>query len=233
MIFGLEHIVSAGLMTLASAYGCPQVAPGPVVMQTRNGTPKYFYHLPSAQLATLNTGGAKPQHLGPNYVIGGLTHGKINTTYSIQISGKPMPGGTYCVSVEQITVTLDYQPDVYIASEYRPGSCQYNVTLQHEVQHVNLELITLNEFIPRIQAHIRQTVQSLPPLQPMTERDIPRARDWIGAQVNNAVQQSLAQMMQVRDSRQGGIDTPQEYARLAQACAHEPNPIIHPSQRRR
>jgi len=234
MIFGLEHIISAGLMTLAGAYGCPQMAAGPVIMQTSNGTPRYYYHIPSAQLATLNTGGAKPQHLGPNYVIGGLTHGKINTTYSIQMSGKPMPGSSaYCVSIEQITVTLDYQPDVYIASEYKPGSCQYNVTMQHEVQHVNLELITLNEFIPRIQAHVRQTVQSLPPLPPTQAQDVPRVRDWISAQVNTAVQQSLAQMIQVRDSRQGGIDTPQEYARLAAACAHEPNPIRMPNQQYR
>ncbi|MDY0008904.1 MAG: hypothetical protein RBS08_04290 [Bdellovibrionales bacterium] len=228
MIFGLEHIISAGLLALASggAQACPATPPATVVMQTRNGTPKYYYHVPSSQLPHINTGGSKPKHLGPNYVIGGLTHGKIGTGYQIEMMAQPMPGrGTHCVSVKQITVTLDYQPDVYIASEYRPGSCHYNVTMQHEVQHVNLELITLNEFLPRFQSHISRTLASMPPLQPVTQQDLPRVREWIGAQVNTAVHQVLAQMMQVRDSRQGGIDTPQEYDRLARSCAHEPNPI--------
>ena len=234
MIFGIEHIITAGLLTLTSGgYTCPAQPAPTVVMKTRNGTPKYYYNIPSAQLQNIQTGNAKPNHLGPNYVIGGLTHGKIQTEYSTDMYVAPVGGNAHCVSVKQITVTLDYQPDVYIAAEYRPGSCHYNVTMQHEVQHVNLELITLNEFLPRFQSNIQQALFSMPPPRPVPAQNVPQVQQFIQARVSQAVQQVMEQMIRVRDSRQGGIDTPQEYARLQQQCAHEPNPIAFPGQQHR
>lgn len=234
MIFGLEHIISAGLMTLASNFACPQVQPGPVYIQTRNGTPKYFYHLPSAQLGNFSIDTTFSKHDNEIYVVGGVTQGKILISRQIQMTIMSMRGAdAHCASVKQIQVVLDYQPDVYIANEYKPGTCRYNTTMQHEVQHVNLDIITLNEFIPRIQAAIQRAVNNMPPMQPVTKNQLPLLQEWIGQQVQAAAQAAIAEMDQVRRNRHQRIDNREEYTRLSNACAHEPNPIPIPRQQTR
>ncbi|MFN7113754.1 MAG: hypothetical protein ACK4PK_05275 [Alphaproteobacteria bacterium] len=234
MIFGLEHVVSAGLMTLASIYSCPQTQPGQVAIQTRNGTPKYYYHIPSAQLGNFQIDTTFSKHDNEIYVVGGVTHGKILISRQVQMLTHSMRGvNAHCVSVGQITVTLDYQPDVYIATEYKPGTCRYQTTMQHEVQHVNLDIITLNEFIPRIQSYIQRAVNSLPPMQPVQQHQVPQMQEWIGMQVEQAAKQALSEMDQVRRARHQRIDSREEYTRLSRACAHEPNPIPVPGQQYR
>jgi hypothetical protein len=233
MIFGLEHIVGTGLLMLASI-SCPQTQPAQVEIQTRNGTPKYYYHVPSAQLGNFQIDTTFSRHDNEIYVVGGLTHGKIIISRQVQLLTHSMRSAdAHCVSVGKVTVVLDYQPDVYIATEYKPGTCRYQTTMQHEVQHVNLDIITLNEFIPRIKAYIERAVHGIPPMQPVQQNQVPRVQEWIGQQVEQAAKQALAEMDQVRRARHQRIDSREEYTRLSRACAQEPNPIPLPAQQRR
>lgn len=234
MMFGLEPILAAGMLTLASAQACPQSPPPPVQIITRNGTPKYYYHLPSAQLGNFQIDTTFQPSPNTIYAVGGLTNGKVLISRQMQIQTlSDTRRNQHCVSIAQVIVTLDYQPDVYIASEYAPGTCRYQTTMQHEVQHVNLDIITLNEFIPRIQAYIQHSLATLPPMQPVPQNMIPQVQEFAGQRVEMAAQQALAEMDQVRRARHQRIDNAQEYDRLSRACAHEPNPIAVPGQQYR
>lgn len=232
MIFGLEHILGASMMTLASMGGCPQKAPPPVQIVTRNGTPKYYYHLPSAQLGGFQIDTTFQPSPNTTYVVGGVTKGQVVMSRQMQIETlSNARTNQHCVSVSQIVVTLDYMPDVYIASEYKPGTCRFQTTIQHEVQHVNLDIITLNEFLPRIQAYIQQSLATMPPMQPVPRNMVPQVQEFIGKRVEAAAQRALAEMDQVRRGRHERIDNAAEYDRLSRACAHEPNPIRMPGQK--
>lgn len=226
MMFGLEHILSAGLLSLASMQACPQSPAPPVQIVTRNGTPQYYYHMPSAQLGGFQIDTTFQPSPNTTYVVGGVTNGKVLISRQMQIQTlSNTRTDQHCVSITQVVVTLDYQPDVYVASEYRPGTCRFNTTIQHEVQHVNLDIITLNEFIPRFQAYIQRALATLPPMQPVPQKMIPQMQEFIGQQVEVAAQQALAEMDQVRRGRHQRIDNAQEYDRLSRSCEHEPNPI--------
>lgn len=233
MIFGLEHVLGASMMVLASAYGCPQGPPPQVQIFTKNGTPRYFYHVPSATLgqAQIDTT-FTPIDRDSVYVVGGLTQGNVTISRQLQMQTATRRGSDQnCVSATQVNVTLDYQPDVYIASEYKPGTCRYQTTMEHEVQHVNLDIITLNEFIPRIQSYIQQALISMPPIPPVPQQMVPQVQEMIGKRVEQAAQQALAEMDKVRKARHQRIDNALEYNRLSRACAHEPNPIPMPGGR--
>lgn len=235
MIFGLEHLLAAGMLTtLVNAPTCPPPPVPPVQIVTRNGSPKYYYHVPSAQLGSFQIDTTFQPSPNTSYVVGGVTHGKVLISRQMQIQTlSNSHADQHCMSIAQVVVTLDYQPDVYIASEYQSGTCRFNTTMQHEVQHVNLDIITLNEFIPRFQAYIQNALATLPPMQAMPKQMMPQVQEFIGMRVEAAAQQALAEMDQVRRGRHQRIDNAQEYDRLSQACAHEPNPIAMPGQQYR
>lgn len=234
MMFGLEHILSAGLLSLASVQACPQPPVPPVQIVTRNGTPQYIYNVPSAQLGGFQIDTTFQPSPNTTYVVGGLTNGKVLISRQMQIQTMSNTrANQHCVSITQVVVTLDYQPDVYVASEYRPGTCRFNTTIQHEVQHVNLDIITLNEFIPRFQAYIQNALATLPSMPPVPQNMVPQVQEFVGQRVEAAAHQALAEMDQVRRGRHQRIDNAQEYDRLSRACEHEPNPIAMPGQQYR
>jgi len=76
-------------------------------------------------------------------------------------------------------------------------------------------------------------VNNMPPMQPVTKNQLPLLQEWIGQQVQAAAQAAIAEMDQVRRNRHQRIDNREEYTRLSNACAHEPNPIPIPGQQTR
>jgi len=105
---------------------------------------------------------------------------------------------------------------VFVASELATEPCQHDVTLSHEMKHVEVFRQTLDRVARDL------------------ERDLPEA---IGAELRHAknpgelqqrlvvaVRDYLAQFMSERqrrlDEEQAQVDSPEEYARLSNACGH-------------
>lgn len=125
--------------------------------------------------------------------------------------------GSRACGTPQLRVELSMQPvTVFVASELATESCQHDVTLSHEMKHVEV---------------FRQALDSA---ARDLERDLPEA---IGAELRRAknpgelqqrfvvsVRDYLAQFMGERqrllDEEQAEVDSPEEYARVSNACGH-------------
>lgn len=226
MMFGLETLATAGLSLLMNVSSACGNAPPPVVeIFTKNGQPRYHYNRSSAELSGYHIDTTFARAAGETYTVGGLTQGKLTISRNMEFALQRLPGGNACLTVTRVQITVDYTPDVFIAREYRPGTCRYNVTMEHEVQHVNIDIYTLNEFIPRIKYNVQQIVNGMPPQGPIAERDIDRVKQRMADTAAQGAHTAIGAMDQARHARHQRIDTREEYIRLSRACAHERNPI--------
>lgn len=147
----------------------------------------------------------------------GLTAAAFGYSADIELNAVDDRRGSGTCGMPRLRVELSMQPvTVFVASELATGSCQHDVTLSHEMKHVEVLRQTLD-----------RAARDL-------ERDLPEA---IGAELRHAknreeleqrlvvsVRDYLAQFMGERqrllNEAQADVDSPEEYARVSNACGH-------------
>ena len=147
----------------------------------------------------------------------GLTAAAFGYSADIELNAVDDRRGSRTCGMPRLRVELSMQPvTVFVASELATGSCQHDVTLLHEMKHVEVLRQTLD-----------RAARDL-------ERDLP---EEIGAELRHAknpeelqqhfvvsVRDYLAQFMGERqrllDEAQADVDSPEEYARVSNACGH-------------
>jgi len=147
----------------------------------------------------------------------GLTAAAFGYSADIELNAVDDRRGSRTCGMPRLRVELSMQPvTVFVASELATGSCQHDVTLSHEMKHVEVLRQTLD-----------RAARDL-------ERDLPEA---IGAELRHAknreeleqrlvvsVRDYLAQFMDERqrllNEAQADVDSPEEYARVSNACGH-------------
>jgi hypothetical protein len=147
----------------------------------------------------------------------GLTTAVFGYSTEIELTAVDDRRGWRACGMPRLRVELSMQPvTVFVASELATQSCQHDVTLSHEMKHVEVFRQALD-----------RAARDL-------ERDLPEA---IGAELRHAknpgelqqrlvvsVRDYLAQYMGARqrplDEEQAEVDSPEEYARVSNACGH-------------
>jgi len=146
----------------------------------------------------------------------GLTTAAFGQNTDIQLSGADDRGDSRACGVPRVRIELSMQPViVYIASELAAQPCQRAVTLSHEMKHVEvfreaLELAARDlarDFPVAIGDQLRTATNS----DELQKRFVISTRDY------------LAQFMRDRermlDESQAAVDSSEEGARVASACA--------------
>ncbi|MFZ4537722.1 hypothetical protein [Propionivibrio sp.] len=167
-------------------------------------------------------------HLGsalarPGKQILGLTRGNASVRFASNISLYVDRTGRWECASPQLTVTLGFSPmTVYVAKEFPEGSCAYKEIYQHELRHVK----AYQAHLAGIEKEVTDTLQ----------RRFDGGSIWRGP-----VGQSSAQLRRELDERwlpyirreigradeaQALIDSPEEYARVADSCNGEIRKLI-------
>ena len=116
----------------------------------------------------------------------------------------------------RVRVELSMQPmTVFVASELGGAPCQYEVTLSHEMKHVEVFRAVLEEtardlereFPAALDAELNRAKTG----KEMQQRLVVTIRDYLA--------QFMAERQQLLDARQAEVDSPEEYARVSTACA--------------
>ena len=127
-------------------------------------------------------------------------------------------GDAYCFWITGFDVTLRYKRvDVYVAREYKQGSCAYNAILDHEQEHVRVARRNLLEYAPRI----RSTLTSLlipTGAEPVMVPSVEQAKVEVRAISDELLKPVYEEMVQSLHDGQAALDTPQEYARVRSRC---------------
>ena len=197
----------------ATAAGCraPRSAPDfDVQVNIDVGEPAVHNHLSKAQLGTSNLHGQRAQVLG-NAQAG------LELRWSIQYQVREWRN-VYCFWTASATVEISYrQLDVNIASDYEPGSCQYEAILDHEFEHVAVAQNILQPYAQQI----RQALTSLaiPTAHlPATANSPEIAREEVEEVFRRTLFPVRDQMSQLLEQQQAEVDTIENYRRTWRRC---------------
>jgi len=147
----------------------------------------------------------------------GVMQGNVDLSWHINYKIEEYRDGV-CFWVTSVDVQLAYrQLDVHIASEYEPGSCQYEAILDHEKEHVTVARRIMSPYAQQIRASL--TTLSIPTPDLPSVADSP---EEARAQVNEVFRRQLMpvrkRMFLVLRARQAEVDTRENYGRTFRQC---------------
>lgn len=198
----------------ATAYQCPQPPDTRVHVNVKNEYAKVNYRFDHDRTALnkLATGMATT-HKGS---VLGLTVSRYGLKTQTQQQLVKADNGLTCLWIRRVDATL-YIPDttIYIASNYKQGSCQYNAVLEHEQEHVRLTRNLLPGFSSRLEQELKAQLGRINPV-------VTRAPDNASRIVQREIEKSMGAFMQrlenERDRANAHIDTEASYNRTAARC---------------
>lgn len=209
----LGLLAASGAARAQSSLACPWVPVSPQVDFSGffPGQPAIDQGLAPRQIAERAT-----LPLGKGWTVGGLTAGRYETALEAAVQLMPLPDGTACAQVAAVTGKLTYTDfTVFIARTYAPGSCQYEVTLAHEMEHVAIHRETYERYLPLVQARLEEAARTLPPVR---VRHRGEAAPLAIARLQEAINPLLAAMDGEAKRRNAEIDSPANYRRLTTRC---------------
>jgi len=153
----------------------------------------------------------------------GITYAE--STYGAEAQSMAMTArGGYCVYLTNVDVDFGWRRmQVYIASEFQPGSCEYNSVLDHENQHVSINNAVLKEFAPRFRAEVERILRTQ---QPVFSRNAEAGMDLALKAVNSGMSQMLSQFQNALAARNAPLDSASNYDATGKLCANwnQPRP---------
>lgn len=224
MIPGLHKAALKAVYILAAAAGmCRAPAPPTVHMDFVDTPPIQRNDLSSRQLGSFQISTTFSHSRNEIFTVGGLTLSDFSPEYLIDFDAIPDDiSGWPCLSVKAINITVKYAPTIYVASDFKPGTCRFDSTLQHEARHVNTDIITFNELLPVLRQAVQDAADQLGATGPVKPDDVVAARDKMVDRLKGALVAKADEIEKIRFSRQQMIDTRQEYLRMTKLCADEP-----------
>jgi hypothetical protein len=222
-MWALSQLTLPAAYLLAATGVCAAPPPPVVEMEFINTPPVERNDLSAQQLGGFHISTTFSHSRNEIFTVGGLTLSDFSPEYLVGFSGPADPAtGWPCLSVKEVKIRVTYTPTIYIASEFGSAGCRYKTTLQHEVRHVNTDIITFNEYLPALRQAVQNAASKVGAVGPLKPENILRERDKMVDKLKAALEAKVDEMEKIRFNRQQAIDTRQEYLRTSALCQDEP-----------
>ncbi|MEZ0225190.1 MAG: hypothetical protein ACAH83_11595 [Alphaproteobacteria bacterium] len=246
MGFDPVSMMAAGYI-LAAVEGCPaQEAPGfeiqfqeapPTIDESRTSA-ELTASQQAFQVAAANSDNPLSQYVARDqqlqeqklsvegaWFTGGYTQGRLASQYMISYKVlNRIEGGTQsaCVYIDKVVLSLSYNPEIYIASEWSSHPCAHHVINAHEHNHVSRDLWAISQFLPRARLLMTNYLSQLGGEGPLEADQTQAGADALEAKVTEKITTALFPPLEVlRAQLQHDIDTAENYKREEAQCPPE------------
>lgn len=128
-------------------------------------------------------------------------------------------GGTACLWVQGATIAVELgERTIYLARELARDDCRARVTLAHEREHARIDDRILDRHLPQVRRAVAQAIARIGVVGPIDAREIEAEQARIGAELERAFRQQMANLEKQRERDQAAIDTPESYRKIAGQC---------------
>ena len=219
MIPGISSLSLSTGYVLAGLLSCDlQTAPD-INVQFKNTPLKIDNTKSSADLSQKKTHSLSPQYGSEFPIVSGVTSGNFQIGYNAKLAISSFPSSNdACLWVKAVNITVIYVPTVYISSDYEPGSCQYDITEEHEKHHVNIDIITINEFLPYIRKTAENVVSTWHGIGPVNKNKLKSHKTALLKPLADALKKVTDSLQKTRNLRQQQVDSRREYRYASTAC---------------
>jgi hypothetical protein len=186
-----------------------QLRPTEVHVTTTPVTYNTDLSLPTARLTDMAA-------TGSGRLVHGLTRTNMRSLVTVGSNGITNPfTGRHCLR-PIVDVRLAFEPmTVFITSDQRQGSCQFDVTMRHELQHVSVYTTFLDTAAAEVEQYLKRHFGNRIYYFESAEEAQKRMSEETSQRVGPFVEEA---MNRVRDL-QAPLDTPDEYLRLERSCS--------------
>lgn len=95
--------------------------------------------------------------------IHGLTDMSPHLTTMTEVQQVQLEDGAVCFLPHILEIKMWYEPTVYISQSLQNGTCRYNITVRHELTHLDLGHHALYVFAKSLKKSVPHILSSVPP----------------------------------------------------------------------
>ena len=154
---------------------------------------------------------------GPRGRILGVANTGLDFGWRVEFAWRP-EAEAFCFWVRRTELTIHHpSPDIYVAREYRRGTCPYRAVVAHERQHIRTSRELINRYIPRLRWVL--TSLRIPTGQrPVLVGSPGAAESEVRALMKDLAEPLFHEMAEALGAAQAKIDSPASYKRLFKRC---------------
>ncbi|WP_262030223.1 hypothetical protein [Microvirga sp. Mcv34] len=204
-------LATVAVASIVSTGAFAQCQPVPVQVSVQTPEPQVVI----SSTANVVAAASAPQQLQAmaGWHINGLAQAR--PSYDLKLQGEVMQD---CYRPRAVAVTLGFKEpiQVFIASKYRQGTCEYENIRQHEMQHVRIYRNSIMNYAGRLQFDINNAVASLTPQQLSSTQ----AQQLSFNKVVEATARVFNQMMEESRRLNASLDTVENYRYEQKRCSN-------------
>jgi hypothetical protein len=142
----------------------------------------------------------------------------LNTRYELGLE-QDKPGAPYRAYLTKLWVEFGYTKlEVYVASEYARGTCEYNQVLKHEMEHVGIHASTYRRYKRMLREALAAPGLLPTRKRPLHVRDAAQAQVQVDRKVKGVTTPLYDRFTAELLRAQGRIDTPANYKAIQKRC---------------
>ncbi|NCO02722.1 MAG: hypothetical protein GW903_00855 [Alphaproteobacteria bacterium] len=222
-MFGLDIIMAGALQLASFDIQCQHNIAPKIKVSPQQSAIQYDFTKSKDDLGEFDIDTISPY--GPQHKthVGGLMAGEISIEQRVEFTSEVYERqGVGCVHIKAIDVKIKIDPTIYIASEFKKGSCKFNAIMTHEKKHVLVDKKIVNKYASLIGNDLKKTIQNKGVrFGPMRESEIETVQADIQKALGDALTRRRDQMNEERSWDQQAIDTKEEYDSIAAQCPNE------------
>lgn len=160
----------------------------------------------------------------------GLARGGMGVRTRSRFLGKAYDryGMYYCPFVKELNIEVFYATQIFVAKELKKGTCDFNVTLEHEVRHHETNVAAVEDVLIKLKKELPQIIAY------MERRYVPRSEmekgfESLSSGLSDAIEVYGEYMYKEIDKRNKPIDSPENYERESNLCDPD-NPMAPPKE---
>ncbi len=154
---------------------------------------------------------------GPGQRVLGLAETGLELGWSVRFEWQPRGAG-YCFWVRRTELAIRHpSPDIYVAREYRRGTCPYQAILAHERQHMSASRTQIDRFLPRLR-RVLTSLRVPTGARPIFVTSAEAAKTEVRALMKELAEPLFREMSQALRAAQAKLDSPASYRRLRKQC---------------
>jgi hypothetical protein len=217
MTMGLLHLAATDVK--AQIKCVPKVAPKIKVLPTKAQL-KYNFTKTKYDLERFDIDTVSPYDPNSKTHVGGLMSGKIQLTQQTEFMNELYDHVGYgCVYIKKVDVKIHVDPTIYVAREYKRGSCKHNEILKHERRHVREDQLIVNKYSKLVADDLKASLDvGGYSFGPYKTSELAGVQKRLQGQLEGLVIARHDAMNIERKKRQQAIDSLEEYDFIAEQC---------------
>lgn len=150
----------------------------------------------------------------------GLTGGDVGVSFTAKFQASPYTDleNHYCLTVKSVNATFSALPKIYIAENFRRGTCEYAKVLAHELKHVKILKKAHTESLHEYRKYLNLTASQIPVLPPMLLSDVNLRKQQLVTYIRDDLHGYLQDVERDIEIRQKELDSKEEYERIWDKC---------------